>query len=172
MSFGSVVVMDRIHDGWYQFYCFKVPSLHGLLLERKATYFTIDWMKNLPLLAVLAIAGLYCLARDDKKPLFAFYSCLATGTLATVWMIWIRGGSYDNVLMPGHACAALLAGVGIGRAMPTVGRLPHPVVCLAFLAQLGALQWVPRDQIPDGRARRPRCAAIGRRLDRVPRLDR
>src|SRR5258708_18281739 len=58
LSVGSVVVMDRIHDGWYQFYCFKVPSLHGLLLELNTTYFTIDWMKNLPLLAVLTIPGL------------------------------------------------------------------------------------------------------------------
>jgi hypothetical protein len=151
LTFGSIALLDRMHDGWYRFYCFHVPSLHPLIHERFTTYFTVDWMKNAPMLAVLALAGLFSLARDGKMRTFAFYACLATGTLATVWTVWIRTGSYDNVLMPGHACAALLAAIGIGRAMPTIGRRPHPAVCLAFLAQLGAFQWQAKDQLPDGR---------------------
>jgi hypothetical protein len=148
---GSTVVMDRIHEGWYRFYVFKVPALHPLVYERITTYFTVDWMKNVPLLVVLALVGLLSLAREGNMRLFAFYGCLATGTLATVWAVWIRTGSYDNILMPGHACAALLAGIGIGRALPTLDRRPHPVLCLALLAHLGALKWEPRDQIPNGR---------------------
>jgi hypothetical protein len=144
----STVLMNRASGGWYSFYVFDVPRLHPWVDDRLKTYWTIDWLHDLPVLVVLAVAGFVVLDLVRGRRVFGFYLVVACGTVMATWAVWCRSGSYDNILMPAQAIGALLAGMGATLASPGDRGSSAVAMLAAALVQLGALDWDAKTQVP------------------------
>jgi len=155
----STVLMNRASGDWYSFYAFHLPGLHAWVDDRIKTYWTIDWLHDLPVLVVLAVAGFLMLDLTRGRRVFGFYLMVASGTLMATWAVWCRNGSYDNILMPAQAIGALLAGMGVTLRSPGDRGASGVAMLAAALVQLGALDWDAKTQVPS-----PHDGEMGQKL--------
>ncbi len=154
---GSTLLLDRIHDGWYLYYVFRLmlPAQHTLENIYGGNFWGKDLFLPLPIacfVSLLYLAG-GMFGRIGKGPFFYFVT--SSGLLVGSWVSRLHSGSYDNVLMPAYACVAILFGLGT-RLLPT--RLPRismkgqGVFLIAFyalcIAQFAGLYYNPTNQIP------------------------
>lgn len=157
---GSVLVLNRLTGGWYNYYIFRLPAEHPLLPDAIRDFWTRDLLWVLP---IALPAAIYFLAAKFAAPTrrgFFFWSAAGVGMVGGAWVSRVHVGGYDNVLMPAYAAAAMLSAMGAhtaltwasGRPMPTLWRT-EVVVYLLCIAQLGRLYYSPARQLPTARDR-------------------
>jgi hypothetical protein len=57
LCFGSVAALNRATDGWFGYYCFRVPLANGVKLHLAAQYFLTDLPLYAPLITLLALSS-------------------------------------------------------------------------------------------------------------------
>ncbi len=168
-------LLDLLHGGWFRYYVFGVALGHSPELALVPQFWTRDLMAHLPIAVLLAAffllvpravriegsgpaSGTVAGARPMGR---GFHLAVAAGLLGSSG--WLRSFRvcYDNVLMPGHAGLAILAGLGwhsIGAWIGTAPERPRAslqrFVGLALFAQLALLAYDPVAQIPTRADRR------------------
>jgi 4-amino-4-deoxy-L-arabinose transferase-like glycosyltransferase len=157
---GAVLLLDRLHAGWFRFFVFELPGRHDLL--RELTFASRElWigklMLALPIASMLAIAYCVLTARTSRaRGLRAFVGSDA-GRLLTVlfttlvlgWSGLANPGGYNNVLVPLLAILALTAGLGFDQlATLRTGAAMQLALGAALLLQFGLLRYPVAAQIP------------------------
>ena len=151
---GSIVLLNYIHEGWFSYYVFKLPSQHPLLPEMLAGYWTRDLMAPLAVGCLIALFYLFDGFTRSSKKTVLFYSFVAIGMLGASWGSRVHAGGFSNVLMPAYTAIAVLFGLGVHRALDMTRsasgtkRLLHCYVLVACSLQFLVLLYNPAAQIP------------------------
>jgi hypothetical protein len=140
---GGIIGLDRVSGGWFSFYVFRLPSLHGIVRKMLLDYWTLDLGRRF-LIGCVLTSVLFAsrhLARRERLTL----GVIAAGMIGGTYVVRIRAGSYDNTLMPAYAMIAILSGM----ALPIVARPGRAILGYgAWLAQFALLLYNPAPQLP------------------------
>ncbi len=147
----STLLLDALSAGWFGYYVFSLPRQHAVEAPRILGFWLHDIARPLAIATGIALLHLWR-ARRRAGHAALFHSLLLGGCLAATWLVRVRTGSYDNVLLPAHAALAIGFGLGLGdgsacRASPPL-RLSAAAIPLLALVQLLLLGYDPRAQIP------------------------
>jgi 4-amino-4-deoxy-L-arabinose transferase-like glycosyltransferase len=151
-SVGATVGLDAVHQGWYRFYLFELPSQYRLFPGRLMRFWTEDLLYTMPVaMAFAAFYGLR-LARTSER---LFHVAMASGLVTGAWMSRANDGGYLNVLIPAFVALALLTVLAIhgwlaSEEPPHRMRASWPYA--AVLAQFMLLAYDPRAQVPGARS--------------------
>jgi len=112
----SVMILDRVHDGWFSFYTLRVPAGH--LLEPLAFIKLVpqDIFRPLPVAALFSVLFLILRGLRGAKNDVWFYVLIGMGFLACAAAPRVKEGNAVNDMIPVFAFVALL----FGAAIPTV----------------------------------------------------
>ncbi len=151
----STFLLNRIHDGWYNYYVFDLPRQHSLVKNMFVDFWTKDLVSKLPIACILSLFYLYALLKNTNKRNFLFYLLMSMGMLGTAWFSRLHLGGYDNVLFPAYAALSILFGLGAFKvfeffraASADKRRLIQFSFYLVFIMQFLVLAYNPRAQIP------------------------
>jgi hypothetical protein len=138
------LVLHRATDGWFTFYVWWFPFLHGFVPGAWTTFWTHDMLGRFPIAfaAAVAVAG-WPLVRRRWDALF--WLAAFAGMVGGAYRSRVQPGGYDNVLIPAYAIAAILMGLAIGHAR---SRRRETGLYAACLLQMALLWYDPRPQIP------------------------
>lgn len=174
----GVALLNASSEGWFWYYCVKMPAAHGVRAELASLFFVVDGSKGFALFgATLATLGAFAgtLARavrrregvDRTEAVFAAFVAAGLFTSATSRM---HVGGYVNVLVFLTTFGAVAFGVGAARlsAGAAGGRLARSLVGAVALAQLAHFLYDPGEASPnEGRMRDARIVeARVRELER------
>jgi len=163
---GGTVVLNGLSAGWFQYYCFYLPSRHPRLDGGWATFWTADLLPALPVATLIAAFYVATRARAESSGARFFYPLAALGMLGSSWSVRNMVGAEVNNLLPAFAAVALLAALGfheLGLRAAASPAAPWRSAALAgavlLLAQLALLAYDPRKHLP-----LPSDRAAGRQL--------
>jgi len=112
----SAIWMNRISEGWYNYYVFTLPSQGPVYLTKSFRLWFIDILPRLTI--ATALIAFYMLRKLDwqsRKQQAVFYLCATAGMIGAAWMGRIHWGGYVNVAMPVYAWISVLFGLVIGK---------------------------------------------------------
>jgi hypothetical protein len=152
--------------GWYEYYCLKVPSSHGIEPRLFTTFFVLDLSRGFALTGA-TVVGLVAFARaaygsfrgrpiEERSALFGALLAAAFFTSATSRL---HSGGWLNVLMfwSTFACIALAVAASKLEERAAGGPMAASVSALvlgAALLQMGAFAYDPGEASPNqGRVR-------------------
>ncbi len=138
---------DFFSHGWYRYYVFELPKHHAIVKGMWLKFWSEDLLKRFPIPLLLAVP--FFAIRATGSPRW-FYASLAVGMIGASWLIRVRAGSYDNILIPAYAALALLAALG-AFALASEPRLRGWLYCAAMAAiavQLVLLWYPPAKEVP------------------------
>jgi 4-amino-4-deoxy-L-arabinose transferase-like glycosyltransferase len=151
----STLALDRLHDGWYVYYVFGIPSGHPLLKNLLLQFWTADILA--PMGVACGMAAVYfcsCFFGPNYKEWLFYF--LATGAMVGAsWMSRIHEGGFDNVLLTAYAMIAVLFGLGADLTVKTIrdrcadaaGQWEASIY-LVLLLQFAVLVYNPLPLIP------------------------
>lgn len=119
---GGTVWLDRIHDGWFSYYVFTVPShlQTRIVVERVAYFWTRDVATPLGIAFGLSVFLLLIILWERRRSQL-FYVAVAIGMFAGAWIPRVQSGGYQNTVIPAYAAVSLL----FGLAFHEVSRMMH-----------------------------------------------
>ncbi len=160
--FGSIVALDVIHDGWYRFYAFDLPSSHLLVPWLWGGFWTDDVMAPLALAVAFSVWSLV------QRP-SALYIAAFVGAVGAAWSGRLHDGGWLNVLMPMFALLAVLAPIGLHHALEATNAERKAGYFLAgvFAVQFALLVYDPRRMLPTAADREAGVALI-EKIQAVP----
>jgi len=156
---GSSLVLNRIHDGWFNYYVFKLAPHHYMLRHRIVFYWIEDLLAPLPVAGAAAIFYVYRRLADSFRKEGLFYLLTSVGILGGTWITRLHTGAFVNVLIPAYGMIAILFGLGVHRILvyikegiasgqtQIVANLMS-VVYFICLVQFAALLYDPTHQVP------------------------
>lgn len=155
LMLGSVLVYDRLSDGWFWHYVFALPAKH----ERVKRVLWDFWFDDLMLrFGVPTLFSLFYLVVEKGGEAKRFYFLATTGMLVTALAGRVHLGGWSNVLAPAFAILAVLFGIGLARALAMTAKVPaeggdggRPLAIFALAAagiQLAAMSYNPRASFP------------------------
>ncbi len=135
---------NLLSHGWYDYYIFELPRHHTLVKGMWWKFWAQDLGKRFPIPLLLAVPFFAIRVKDSGR---WFYAAVAVGLIGSSWLIRVRAGSYDNILIPAYAAMALLAPLGV-FALANQPRLRGWFSCagLAAIAVQFLLLWYPPDK--------------------------
>lgn len=140
---GGILILERSSGGWFGFYVFQMPRLHGVVPKMLLDFWTLDLGRRL--LVACILAAILLASRELPRRERLVLGLVALGMIGGTYLVRIREGSYDNILMPAYAMIAILAGM----AIPIVTRPGRAILGYgACLAQFALLIYNPVAQIP------------------------
>ena len=163
LMLGSVIVLDRLSDGWFWHFVFTLPVHHPRVKRVLWTFWFDD------LLGPLAVACLFSLfyvlvgpGGGDGKPVDPagapasdprrFYVLAAAGMLGVSLAGRLHLGGWSNVCAPAYAFLAVLFGLGLHGALARAAALParglQLFALVAGVLQLASLLYDPRRYLP------------------------
>ncbi len=179
----SVAMLNSATDGWFGYYCFRVPLANGIKLNLVRVYLLNDLPLFAPTLAIFVLSWRFRRrieneqsplddppTPDTRHPTPAAFSVLpamtAMGLLGSLLSRAHWGGD-QNVLITGYVFLGAAACAIAGRWSAANPGVRSPLYALA-LAQLLTLSYRPGAQIPSAanRAVGERYAALIRSLER------
>jgi Dolichyl-phosphate-mannose-protein mannosyltransferase len=145
---GSSLVLDRITDGWYGYYVWRLPAAHQVAGGSYLGFFTTDLIAPLGIAIVIGVIGLTSLRTRDSSG-FLFHLIVGTSLLLASYSARLHTGGYDNVLLPIYAEIAVVFAIGVHRVLqlPTRSWL-GALAAIACLLQFGRLVYDPVAQVP------------------------
>ena len=168
---GSILLFDKIYDGWFSFHVFSVLlQLHQFSRQVGDVYMNLFNFLAEDILA-MAPAVCICLAfffgafKKDRKT-FWFYSLMFLGMFAGPAYTRILWESYINVLLPSCAILAVITGLFFADVSPekvrdgSVTLKYSGIVYLVCLIQFLILAYDPVKQIPTADDRKSGDALI------------
>lgn len=152
----SILVLDRLHDRWFTYYIFHLPSLHKWDSAQFLGFWINDALNHFPILLVLGITTVVFLWRQKDSKATFFYLLFGCGCIATSWSSRLFSGGYDNALMPTVAALAVAmpalvkAVVSKSKSVSSAIRFGLPLV---LLVQFAMFWYNPAKQIPSDETR-------------------
>ena len=147
----SVLVLDWLHEGWFTYYIFHLPSVHKLDSSQWFGFWVRDILRHIPIMFALSLTSLLLLWKQAKKVQTAFYIVLAGGCIAASWASRLFSGGYDNALMPALAALSVIA-VILMQAEPlgknAVRRFVGIGAPILLCVQFAMLWYNPVAQVP------------------------
>jgi len=143
----STIALDYIHDGWYSYYVFALPSQHPLIARMFVNFWTKDLIAPLAIACVMSMFymfsqvlsstkegqhfDLFRNAIPDEAPRSGadayaarlngfFYLFMAVGMIGGAWLSRLHSGGYANVLFPAYAVICILFGMGTHRILERI----------------------------------------------------
>lgn len=159
---GSVLVLNYLCNGWYNYYVFDLPRRHAIVPSVWTGFWTHDVFLALFIVCLATIAFLATLAvnrpaksqRPGRSELW-FYLAAFGGMLAASWGSRLSDGGYNNVLLPAYAILSIGFGLGVhnllewaARLSPSRQQMASLYLFLLCLIQFFTLRYVPWEQIP------------------------
>ncbi len=150
-------------QGWFAYYCVKLPGAHGMAAKYITLFFIVDLSKA-PLLTLAtlgAFGSLVSVARarlrrvtlEIDEPWLVLVAFVAAGFVASATSRMHVGG-WPNVLVFWTAFAVPAACVLASKLEANASRAGILVVLGAFALQVGAFAPDPNEAVPDDDARR------------------
>jgi 4-amino-4-deoxy-L-arabinose transferase-like glycosyltransferase len=135
--------------GWSTYYTLRLPFEHDVVSSGFSTFFVYDLSRNYGPVTCLAIAAFVLVPRDERR----FFGIVALGCLGAALAARLHSGGYDNVLIPGYAVLAILAGRAIAYAERSTesagGKNALGIVALtAVVVQIASLHYDVSAEIP------------------------
>jgi len=155
---GSILLLDRIHDGWYWYYAFQLPSQHEWVKSVWADFWVYDLMGPLAIALVGSAFALLAPSDLDRRTRFLYLASLL-GLVVASYTARLHFGGWPNVLMPLIAWTCVLFGIALGHAFDLVARVDgianrrrlFAFLALAGGAQLAVLGYDARRVVPKAR---------------------
>ena len=148
----SVVVLDRMNDGWFTYFVWWVPRHHPVVRKLLWEYWTKDLMSTL---AVSCLFSLYYFLVETKAEGRRFYLLALVGALGVGWSGRLHHSGWYNVNMPVYAMLAILFGLALHAAAARAAahdagrpRGGEAFVLGAALLQFACLAYDPRQYVP------------------------
>jgi len=156
---GSSLLLNKIHDGWFNYYVFKLAPQHYMLRHRIVFYWIEDLLAPVPVASAAAIFYVFRRLSDSFRKEGLFYLLTSAGILGGTWITRMHTGAFVNVLIPAYAMIAILFGLGIHRILVYVreGMGDNRAlvrdnltsfVSFVCLVQFAALLYDPTHQVP------------------------
>ncbi len=155
VAVGSVAWMNRATNGWFGYYVFGAPSEHPMLWDRwSALLLQFFWAPvAVPVLfALLAIVT--PAVRQHGWGRWASYAMLLLLALGTSYSSLLHRDGFVNVLMPGYAVLAIVAGFGyawVRRAAPPHAASLRAFASASLLLGFAVLSYDVRRALPTAR---------------------
>ena len=151
----AVVWVNHTSNGWFGYYVFDVPGQHQVLWERWRPLLVDFFFKPVavPVLLSLLLFVVRPTRLRARYRLAAYVVFLLTATASSYSSLLHRDG-FVNVLIPGYAVLALVAGLGFAWVREQVREASNPLTTLAVFAGVawlfafGTLINEPRQAIP------------------------
>lgn len=153
----STLLLNYIHDGWYNYYVFDVPKQRWRDTIIKKRFLTF-WYRDIFLVGIAFATSVFYLVSplNLNKKSRLFYLLVATGMIGASWLARLEHGAYENSLIPAYTAICILFGLGINELMKFVQvkfknnrKLIEICVYSICLLQLGILKYNPILQIPN-----------------------
>jgi 4-amino-4-deoxy-L-arabinose transferase-like glycosyltransferase len=151
----STLLLNYIHNGWYNYYIFYLPRRHLIRKYMWGSFWTKDIMSHLPIACIISIFYLFIQFLWSNKKNCIFYFLMLIGMVGSSWLVRIRTGSYDNVLFPAYAIISILFGLGVHSAFKITQvmsldkrRVMEIYIYLICIIQFACLLYSPSRQIP------------------------
>ena len=151
----SVFVLDSTSGGWFRYYVFELAGKYAPQISMATQFWRVDFAGPL---AFCILAGLFAFlvppegAGRGRGITFA----AIVGLLVSSWTVRAYPATYDNVLLPACAAAALMLGLGWDAAQSSAQRwgsryAPRLTAFagIAVVLQFVALSYNPLQQLPD-----------------------
>jgi 4-amino-4-deoxy-L-arabinose transferase-like glycosyltransferase len=171
---GGYIVLNRMTEGWFHYYCFYLPAHHPRLDDGLTAFWTSDLLPALPLATLLGAGFAFSRIRAGTGPARVFYPALAVGMVGSSWSVRNMVGAEVNNLLPAFAAVALLAALGWDALRRRAERdetflrsAPALAASVLLLAQLAWLSYDPRSHLPTAADR----AAGDRLVARLAAID-
>jgi len=119
--FASLVVLHLASDGWSTFFLLRLPRNHGLILSLWRHFWWADLWPHFAFALLLSAVGLGMMAVRDRSRV-VFYGAMFVGCAGGAWISRLHLGGYLNVLMPVHACIAVLVALGLDTLRRTAAE--------------------------------------------------
>jgi hypothetical protein len=151
---GAILVLNRIHHGWYVYYVFKMPARMQRIDPVSVNFWREDILGPLAIAAAMGLGYMWtAFKRADARPSL-FYPSMALGMIGSAWLSMLHAGAYYNNLIPAYAVISLLFGLAVEKA----DLFPFtPALCLV---QLLLLFYDPRQEWPSSRSRDAGCQLV------------
>lgn len=109
---GGILFFNNIHQGYFNYYIFYLPTHHGLIREMLVDFWTKDIL--LPSFIACGFAVFYFVWRATvlDRDIVCMYMALFAGMILGSWVSRLHEGGYDNVLFPAYAIISILFGLG------------------------------------------------------------
>jgi hypothetical protein len=150
----AVWLLNASSDGWFGYYCFRIPFGNGIRLNLAAQYLLVDLPLLLPCVVMLVLA--FVERRRLTPPLLmggrlrrggAVLTAMTVMAVLGSWLLRAHWGGYENVLIPGYIFLIASACVAAGRWERARHAASVPLYLL-FLAQMVTLAYRPLAQLP------------------------
>jgi hypothetical protein len=116
----GTLLLNMMHDGWYVYYLFNVPSNHPMVRTMFLGFWWRDLLTPLPIACAMSFVCIVTrLSKTDKSD-FVFYLLLAVAMLGAGWVSRLHAGGYPNVLFPAYAAISIFFGIAIHRGAELV----------------------------------------------------
>ena len=151
----STFLLNYMHDGWFNYYVFKVPTLAPLLKKM----FVVFWAKDIiaPMFIACSMSVFYLFVQISKsnKKNSLFYFLTSIGMVSGALLSRLHLGGYENVLLPAYAIISIFFGLATHTTLEFIQGMPinkrkFTEICLYLicLIQFVVLKYDPLSQIP------------------------
>mgnify|MGYP001574893178 FL=1 len=121
---GSTLLLDHLHNGWYNYYVFYLPARGSLVPDAVFMFWSRDLIS--PLAVAFTLGAIFMLVRFVGRPGKQdwFYIFLAAGAFGAAWVSRVHGGGVENVMIPAYAVVAIVFGVAVKETLEFIKAMP------------------------------------------------
>ena len=152
---GSTLLLNYMHDRWFNYYVFKVPTFAPLLKNM----FVVFWAKDIiaPMFIACSMSVFYLFVQISKsnKKNALFYFLTSIGMVSGALLPRLHLGGYVNVLLPAYAIISIFFGLATHTTLEFIQGIPinkrkFTEICLYLICiiQFVVLKYDPLSQIP------------------------
>lgn len=155
----STLILDHIHNGWYSYYVFELPSNFSsrVVPSRWLTFWSEDIIPPFKIALSMSFAYFIIFFVKPNKNAFLFYFLTSVGMFGASLAPRLQTGGVENVLIPAHAMISILFGLSFYRLLYFFSErysdrkhLLIPFIYMICLLQFGSgyLTYNPVEQVP------------------------
>ncbi|RJP67947.1 MAG: hypothetical protein C4532_13775 [Candidatus Abyssobacteria bacterium SURF_17] len=146
----STLILDRVYDGWYTYYVFRIPAGHPIIRFMVLEFWLTDILSPLSIACSMSIVLFFIFLSQSKRWDILYYILMAGGMVGSSWMSRIHEGGYSNVSLTAYAAISILFGISMHRLLECIRALPRDQrrygeisACLIFVLQFSCLIYNP-----------------------------
>lgn len=147
----SVLILNLLTDGWFNFYIFKLPGNHPFRWESLWMFWQYHILLKYSFLFFLCLSLIFLLRAQKDSKRFWFYGFFFAGMMGCSWLSAIHNGD-ANVLIPANTAMALLTGIALVKIDKLIQRKElswlRSVLLLCVLIQFADMYYKPASLIP------------------------
>ncbi|MBI4847166.1 MAG: glycosyltransferase family 39 protein [Nitrospirae bacterium] len=142
---GSTLFFDYIHNGWYIYYVFELPSNFSsrVVSSRWLTFWSEDIIPPFKIAFGMLLVYFMMFFVNPNKNTFIFYFLISVGMFGASLAPRLQAGGIENVLIPAHAMISVLFGLSFHRLLQVFRDMysDNKHILVAFIYVLCLLQF-------------------------------